>query len=93
MHEFHAAILKRGCEALGLQQDIQLIGVHGNKWVLDYEQSSLHPDFAENMIRLERWIQASSGRPIDLRLEAKEDKMNRKKRNILYDAKNNVDSK
>lgn len=79
-----ADVLKGGCYALGLQQDVQIVAIHGFRWTLDYEQSPIHPDFANNMIKLERLIQERTGRPVDLRLEAESDKNKRAKRNTLW---------
>lgn len=72
------------CAELGLQEDIKVIMVQNRwRWTLEFEQSKNHPNFVLNMLKLERLLQERTKRPIDLRLEAEQDKMNRKKRNVL----------
>ncbi len=70
----------RCCLDLGLQPLVTLIEVKGFRWTLEYTQSPNHPDFGNGMIKLERLLQERTGRPIDLRLEAKEDKNKRVER-------------
>lgn len=80
--------LKECCKLLGLQEDVKIIEVKGFRWTLEYAQSKDHPDFGRNMIKLERMLQLMEKRPIDLRLEAMEDKNKRKKRNVLNEPSN-----
>lgn len=76
--------IKDACETIGLQTDIKVIMVNNRwRWTLEYNQDPKKPDVGLNMIRLEIALQKATGRPIDLRLEAMEDKMKRKKRNVL----------
>lgn len=80
----HATILKESCKELGLQEDVKILEIEGFRWTLEYQQSKEHPDFAMNMIKLERKLQEKSRRPIDLRLEPLQDKNRRKQRNVLW---------
>lgn len=77
------ALLLAACKELGLQEDIELRDFNGLKWTLEYVQSSNHPDFSRNMIKLERMLQEKTGKPIDLRLQPKADKNKRFDRNYL----------
>ncbi len=75
------SVLKQCCRILGLQDDVELIDVITNdRFVLHYEQSSIHPDFGKNMIKLESMMRGTLGVVVDLRLEAKEDKNKRVQR-------------
>lgn len=76
--------LSECCKLLGLQEDVKIIDIKSFRWVLEYEQSKDHPDFGRNMIKLERMLQLMEKRPIDLRLEAMEDRNKRKDRNVLW---------
>lgn len=77
--------IREACKILGLQEDIKVIMVVNRwTWTLDYDQDKNKPDFALNMIKLERALQAALKRPIDLRLEKVADKNLRQKRNVLW---------
>lgn len=82
-HKAQAApILKTCCQILGLQEDVELIEVKDkDRFVLSYEQDPTKPDFAKNMIKLERLMKQTMGINIDLRLEPMKDKNNRARRN------------
>lgn len=70
------------CFYLGLQSDVQVVEVKDNdRFVLSYTQDQAKPDFAMNMIKLERLMRQTMGVVVDLRLETKEDRNNRAKRN------------
>jgi hypothetical protein len=78
--------IKEACQVLGLQTDIKVVMVVNRwRWTLDYDQDKTKPDFAMNMIKLERALQTALKRPIDLRLEAMSDKNRRKQRNVLHE--------
>lgn len=76
--------LREACLLLGLQTDLKVVMVVNRwRWTLEYEQDQEKPDVGMNLIKLERALQHALKRPIDLRLESKEDKNMRKKRNVL----------
>ena len=82
--------IREACHILGLQTDIKVIMVTNRwRWTLEYEQDPNKPDFAMNMIKLEKALQTALKRPIDLRLEAEADKNRRKQRNVLTNESNN----
>lgn len=77
--------IREACKLLGLQEDIKVIMVVNRwTWTLDYDQDNDKPDFAVNMLKLERALQTALKRPIDLRLEKMADKNKRQKRNVLW---------
>jgi len=77
-------MLTSACVQMGLQDDVLVVKVDGFRWVLSYEQNPSYPDFGRSMIGLERNLQLFTKRPIDLRLESKEDKNRRIQRNTLH---------
>lgn len=80
--------INSACASLGLQIGIKVVSVTNRwRWTLEFTQSSDHPDFGKNMIKLERLVQDRLKRPIDLRLETEADKNMRKKRNVLSGSK------
>jgi len=80
--------IKTACKALGLQEDIKVIQVVNRwRWTIEYTQSPDHPDFTQHILRLEKILQATLNRPIDLRLESLSDKNRRKQRNVLSESK------
>lgn len=82
--------IRDACKILGLQTDIKVIMVVNRwRWSLEYDQDPNKPDFAMNMIKLERALQMALHRPIDLRLEAEADKNRRKQRNVLTNGQEN----
>jgi len=76
-------LLNEACKSLGLQDDVKIVEVIKLRWVLDYKQDVNKPDFGQNMIKLERLLQAATKHPIDLRLESESDKNKREQRNVL----------
>lgn len=80
----HATVLKEACKELGLQEDVQLLSLHGIQWHLAFEQSSEHPNFVDNMLKLEALLQQKTRKKVDIRLRAKKDKNNRQERNVLW---------
>lgn len=76
-------LLIEGCKHLGLQEDIKIVERRGYRLTIEYTQSPDHPDFIENMLKLEKVLQLAARRPIDLRLKAKNDKNKRFDRNYL----------
>ncbi len=79
--------MREACLLLGLQTNLKVVSVTNRwRWTLEFEQDPLKPDVGMNMIKLERALQTALKRPIDLRLESKEDKNMRKKRNVLSES-------
>lgn len=77
--------LIQACRFYKLQTDVKVVEISPDKhrWTLEYVQEDGKPDFAHNMMKVEALLQKLLRMPIDLRLEAKEDKMKRKERNVL----------
>lgn len=76
--------LNEAARSLGLQDNVKIISVTNRwRWTLEFDQSPDHPDYTSNMIKLERELQTTLKRPIDLRLESQMDKNKRKQRNVL----------
>lgn len=71
--------LRSSCIALGLQEDVQLVEIKpGNRLILYYYQDQSKPDFAKNMIKLERHMKETlQVRSLELLLEALEDRNKR----------------
>lgn len=70
--------LLAACSELGLQEDVQLIEVKNNRWILGYVQSPSHPEFAWHMIKLERLLKTRTGNfDIELLSETIEDRNKR----------------
>lgn len=77
-HSAAKAFLRAGCMVLGLQEDVELIGVKDNdRFILAYNQDPEKPEFSRNMIKLETLMRQTMGVVVDLRLEAKADKNKR----------------
>lgn len=76
--------LKLCCDILGLQNNVEVVGVKDNdRFVLSYTQDPTKPDFARNMIKLEKLMRQTLGVVVDLRLSEKADKNKRFDRNYL----------
>lgn len=76
--------LKLCCKILGLQEDVELLDIKDkDRFVLSYVQDPSKPDFAKNMIKLERLMRQTIGIAVDLRLEPLKDKNKRFDRNYL----------
>lgn len=76
-------LLNQALKEFGLQPTVELTR-NGIRWNLHFEQDPAFPDLGQNMIRLERYLQLRSKRPVDLRLESETDRNKREKRNVLW---------
>lgn len=66
------------CADMGLQTDVQVSEIKGDRWILVYDQSEHHPDLSRQMIRLERIIRNIQGcENVELMCEAEADKNKR----------------
>lgn len=70
-------LLDQVCHMLSLKP-VKLLKFDGFRWILE-DRDLLGPD----MIKIERELQSLTGRPIDLRVQAKGDKNKRFDRNYL----------
>lgn len=66
------------CAQMGLQTDIKVSEIKGDRWTLVYDQSEHHPDVGRHMIRMERIIRNIMGfENVELMCEAEADKNKR----------------
>lgn len=71
--------LNVGCETFDLQTTVTVIEIkHGHVWVLAFDQEPGKLNFANTMIKLERWLKTyTSDNMIELQCESIDDKNRR----------------
>lgn len=74
--------MREACLELSLEPPT-IIATDGFRWTL----GTVTDQFSRQMIKLERLLHTKTGRPIDLRLEAAEDRAKRMQRNVLNGGK------
>ncbi len=83
--------LIEACKELGLQANVRITEIKGERWILTYEQDPNYPRFDYAMIKLERVLREVTRSKVELMLEALTDKNKRDLKSGRLVSARNVD--